>query len=97
MNKKLIIQLIVIAFCFAAAGLVLYNGFFKNNLPAVSTQAVVSNLPNQQQQVLPYGNTLDFSQLNKFDQQYNSVSQPSLDTGQVGVPLQNLFAPAPTQ
>ncbi len=98
MNKKTIIQLVIIVVAFGAAGLVLYNGFFNNN-----NAALVSSTPSQPeavQDILPYGDTpldIQFKEVlipNRF--QYNQISYPQLDPqNEVGIPPDSLIIPAP--
>lgn len=77
-NKKTIIQIVVIVVAFGGSGLVLYNGYFKNkadSLAAVqNSQGVMSgDLGNSgvaatggsSQQILPYGASLDFDKVFK--------------------------------
>jgi Flp pilus assembly protein CpaB len=93
MNKKTIIQLVIIVVAFGAAGVVLYNVFFQGgaNNPS-QNQGYSSTL----QGILPYGNNLDFSQaLNSNRFQYNQVVFPQVDPKKdVGIPVSDLI-PAP--
>lgn len=77
MNKKTIIQLVIIIGAFLGAGLVLYNGLFKGSVrPEVDdSMAKVKN----SQAILPYGETLDFTVLKKQDLLYKLVEYPKLD------------------
>jgi hypothetical protein len=104
LNKKTIIQLVVIVVAFGAAGLVLYNGFFSNN--NASSSAVVSDVPFQSmstststsaQSILPYGDTLDFSKvLDSTRFQYNQIDYPQIDPqNDVGISQDSLITPAP--
>ncbi len=85
MNKKVIIQIVVIVGAFAAAGLVLYNGLFKDSSSSVVAPASVAQ---DNAKILPYGSTLDFnSPLYKRDFQFNSISYDELNPQQeVGLP-----------
>ncbi len=94
MNKKTIIQLVIIVVAFGAAGLVLYNGLFSNSsapIPAASSQA--ASVKN----ILPYGDTLDFSKAldsNRF--QYNQIVYPQLvPQNDVGISPDALIVPTP--
>ena len=102
MNKKTIIQLVIIVVAFGAAGLVLYNGLFKSNSSAPQTGmfgGISQSTSTPAQSILPYGSTLDFSKVldpNRF--QYNQISYPLLDPqNDVGIPPGNLIAPSPAQ
>jgi hypothetical protein len=97
MNKKTIIQLVIIVVAFGAAGLVLYNGLFKSGGGTISPLAEVENssASSTSQAILPYGGTLDFSKVldpNRF--QYNEIDYQQLDPqSDVGVPVDNLITP----
>lgn len=92
MNKKTIIQVIIIILCFGGAGFVLYNGMFKKNgstaevLPATvmngNNSKEASNLNDRE--VLPYGPLNDdaFDKVLK-KQKFNFGGQnyPKLDPG----------------
>jgi len=94
MNKKLIIQIIVIVAAFAGAGVVLYNGLFKSSagLPVASTAGAT------QQNILPYGTSMDFnSVLYQRNLQYNIVAFPVLNPStDVGIPQDQLITPLPS-
>lgn len=99
MNKKTIIQIIVIVCAFGAAAVVLYNGFFKNgNQAAFSSVVQNSDSAQKIQQVLPYGNSLDFDLILYQKQlQYHLVDYPKLDPkSEVGIPQSNLITPLTT-
>ncbi len=64
MNKKTIIQIVVITICFGGAGLVLYNGLFKKSgsnptvtgiAPAAMGGGQSSQSSESNEAVLPYG------------------------------------------
>jgi len=97
MNKKTIIQLVIIVVAFGAAGLVLYNGFFGNNNVAVQPVGGGSSLSTTTPDILPYGSALDFSKVldpNRF--QYNQISYPQLDPqNEVGISPDSLIVPSP--
>lgn len=96
MNKKTIIQLVIIVVAFGAAGVVLYNGFFSGGSPAVNQTGATASTTTQD--ILPYGENLDFSQaLNPKRFQYNQLVYPVLDPkNDVGISEQNLITPTPT-
>lgn len=96
MNKKFIIQIIVIVAAFGGAGFVLYNGLFKQDsstaVPVAATSAT------NQQSILPYGNAMDLDGvLYQKNLQYNLVAFPVLDpNGEVGLPENKLITPVVT-
>ncbi len=91
MNKKTIIQVIVIIVAFSTAGIVLYNGLFKGGEQTIYENIAVTEQKDQGT-LLPYGNTLDFTVLKKQDLFYNQVSYPKLDpNSEIGIPLENLI------
>jgi hypothetical protein len=99
MNKKTIIQLVIIVVAFGAAGLILYNGFFNNSSssPQAGIAGSSQSASSSAQGILPYGDTLDFSKTldsNRF--QYNQITYPQLDPqNDVGISPENLVIPAP--
>jgi hypothetical protein len=94
MNKKTIIQLVIIVVAFGAAGLILYNGFFSNNNAAVVPSG--TSQPAPAQNILPYGDTLNFSALDPNRFQYNQISYPQLDPkNDVGISPDSLIIPPP--
>ena len=96
MNKKVIIQIVVIASAFIGAGIVLYNGFFNSSNHAALNQIMVANqgAPQSQEEILPYGKKLDFSVLTdkKRTFYYQQVTYPKLEsTSDVGIDEHNLI------
>lgn len=94
MNKKVIIQIVIIVGAFGAAGFVLYNGLFKSDstVPAMGIISVKDN-----EKILPYGSSLDFkNNLFKRDFQFGSMSYPKVDPNEVGVPDSSLISPSDT-
>ncbi len=116
-NRKQTIQIIVIVICFGAAGLVLYNGFFKNSssAPPIPRSALGPNLGTavapsgasgqvasqgsieSAKDVLPYGESLDFSKAifpKRF--QFNIIQYPKLDPKtEVGIQQENIIVTIP--
>ncbi len=104
MNRKTIIQIAVISVCFGGAGLVLYNGLFKESgspAPVVSaTPAAVGGPASESkpENPLPYGDDLRGELkrvLGRNNLQFNSFSYPQLDNGEVGIPTTDLVKPLP--
>lgn len=93
MNKKLIIQIVVIVIAFGASGIVLYNGFFKNGSSQPALGSAQTSAGDQSQAILPYGSTLDFSILKKQDLQFGTVQYPKVDPALVGIPENQLIKP----
>ena len=60
MNRKTIIQLVIIIAAFGGAGVVLYNGFFSSPEPDVSVSTTQSGAVSQSPgAILPYGSSLN--------------------------------------
>jgi len=97
MNKKTIIQLVIIVVAFGAAGVVLYNGFFQGDANNSLQNQGVGSASSTSQEILPYGNNLDFSQaLNSNRFQYNQTTFPQVDPKKdVGIPVSGLIPPPP--
>ena len=91
MNKKTIIQLIIIMGAFGGAGLVLYNGFFSGQSIPQPTTATAT--PENPESILPNGDFLDFNILDKKRFEYDQIKYPQLDPqSDVGVfPEENLI------
>lgn len=98
MNRKTIIQLVIIIAAFGGSGVVLYNGFFKKPaLPViqplgvgVDSSGTAGGSPASTGPILPYGRTLDFSQLNKF--QFGAVDYQQINTStELCVPVDELI------
>ncbi|MBI5530617.1 MAG: hypothetical protein HY918_03910 [Candidatus Doudnabacteria bacterium] len=96
MNKKTLIQVIVIVVAFGAAGIVLYNGFFSNSGGTTAETETVQ--PIDESALLPYGDTLNFKGiLYKRPFQYGAVDYPKLNpNSEVGVPVSSLITPLPS-
>jgi hypothetical protein len=99
LNRKTIIQIVVIIVAFGGSGFVLYNGIFKkspqvpitlslNGVPAASSMSGMAN-----EKILPYGQSLDISGvLQKQNLSFGAVTYPKLDPNQkIGVPVQLLI------
>jgi hypothetical protein len=96
MNKKQIIQLVVILLAFGGAGFVLYRGgiFGTSSAGIGSTQTLVeSGIVSQP--LLPYGETLDFKQALDADRfNYNQFEFGKLDPKtEVGIDENLLIVP----
>lgn len=98
MSKKQIVQVVIIIGAFLGAAVVLYNGFFKNSNNAALLQSQSSQGSQQSpQEILPYGNTLNFSVLNQQNFYYDQVDYPQLDpSSDVGIPENGLITPSGT-
>ncbi len=76
---------------FGAAGIILYRGFFAHGGPsgqAVSAPAIVSGKAGEK--ILPYGGSLDFSLIKKFNGGTKFFNYPILSPDAVKVQLQDL-------
>lgn len=78
MNKKTIIEIVIIVGAFVGAGVVLYNGLFKGNSQSEGTlnQTIVT------EKILPYGDTFDYSkivEIRKKKFQFGAVQYPQVD------------------
>lgn len=100
MNKKTIIQIIVIVAAFAGSGIVLYKGMSqKKSAPAPVPAAMTAGQEGGIANILPLGKTLDFKVLDKQNLEYGTLIYPKLDPNQeVGIEGQALIkSPAVTQ
>ena len=94
MDKKKIIQLVVIIIAFGGSGVVLYNGLYRpkpqaplnlqnlsNPLGVIAPPSVSPLASGASNQLLPFGSKLDFDGvLNKHGLQYDAVSFPAVNT-----------------
>ena len=95
MNKKTLIQLIIILGAFGGAGIVLYNGFFRNQPTPISVS--LTGTPQATQNILPNGESLNFTVLHSRPFEYDQIQYPKLDPqSEVGVPVENLIKSLPT-
>ena len=96
MNKKNLIQIVIICACFAASGIVIYNNFIKK--PSYSA-VIPQNLPsaavaNINEPILPNGNNFDLSRIKNSKLRFNLVDYPRVEYPiDVGVDEQNLIKP----
>jgi Flp pilus assembly protein CpaB len=91
MNKKLIIQIIVIVAAFGGAGLVLYNGLSNNSSSSVPQSSNTPTAKNPKD-ILPYGDSLDFSVLKSRPFVFDQLQVPQLNPkSDVGVSPEQLF------
>lgn len=95
MNRKTIIQILVIAICLGAASLVLYNSLFKGDDGSGAQSA--PDLAGQGEQAfnpLPYGDNLSGELkrvLGRNNLQYGLLDYPKLDVSEVGIPVTGLL------
>ena len=93
MDKKQIIQITVIVVALGGAAMILYNGLFKDSGESSSPASATAV---EQQEILPYGSSLDFDKAINPDRfQYGLLEYPKLDPqNEVGIPEYNLIIPA---
>src|ERR1035441_3866810 len=86
LNKKTIIQFVIMIASFCGVAIVLYNGFFANKGPA-SPAVSVGAAAQSPQDILPYGgDNFDFSVLTKRPFVFNEISYQTVNTStEVGI------------
>jgi len=107
MNKKTIIQLVIISAGFLGTAIVLYNGFFGKAQQQIDT-GLVSNvnmgensgevdIAGAPEKILPYGETLDFDKvLTRQRLKHGIVNFPILNEAmEVGIAEDELIKPPP--
>lgn len=105
MNRKTIIQIIVITLCFVGSGLVLYNGLFKGSAPAPAPELALQN--NQaltgaygsEENPLPFGDNLSGELkkvLSRNGLQFGLFEYPKLNESEIGINVSDLVKPLPT-
>jgi hypothetical protein len=97
MNRKAIIQTIIIIAAFGGSGIVLYKGLGGGPSSLTATTPVSPTANQQMEKILPYGDTLDFNKAVRKDLfQYKVVVYPVLDPDtEVGIPKDQLIKPQP--
>jgi hypothetical protein len=97
MNKKTIIQLVIIVVAFGVAGVVLYNGFFKTASVPLNLVATSATTAGASGAILPNGESLDFSKaIDPKRFQYNQITYTQLDPkNDLGILKENLVIPLP--
>lgn len=111
MNKKTLIQIIIIIIAFAGSGIVLYNGFSSNSAPIVSNNSS-ANKPvtagetgldlSNIDKTLPYPSSDSFNKalggvFNKLPLQYGVITYPVISSSSdIGVNIQDLIKPLST-
>ncbi len=95
MNKKNI-ELVIIIVAFLGTGLVLYNGLRGTSPTAGNPLVSVNSTATSTASVLPYGNNLDFTILQKNSLNYNLINYPQVNENAVGVDVNTLIHPLPT-
>jgi hypothetical protein len=96
MNKKTMIELVIVVVAFGAAGLVLYNGIFSAGNDAALQSEAARNAPAGQQDILPYGTALNFDDaVNPSRFQYNQMSYPQVDKSEIKKPISDFVTPLP--
>lgn len=103
MNRKKIIQIIIVAVAFGGTGFVLYNGFHRSATPnplttnpLIGAMGSLSAAPGKKvdnSPLLPYGASLNFSKvLDSRPFLFDAVQFQALNaTSEVGVPTQDLI------
>ncbi len=98
MNIKQTIQVVIIVGAFGGAAMVLYNGLIKSPTEEETAQETVATQPVTVEQILPYGDKLDFKGvLSQKPLQFNTIEYPKLNaSAEVGIPEQSLITPLTT-
>jgi flagellar basal body-associated protein FliL len=90
--KKIILISISVALLLASA-YVVYSYFFSDGsvIEDTTTQDQISALKITQQKVLPYGEDLDFSEVQKFNKRGVFFNYPAVGPADLGVANKDLF------
>ncbi|MBL8029784.1 MAG: hypothetical protein JNN11_00885 [Candidatus Doudnabacteria bacterium] len=93
MNKKNLIQVLVIVACFAASGIVIYNNFLKKPALPSSQMAPVSQA-QVEAPILPNGSAFDLAPVKNSKLRFNLIEYPRLNFNQdVGLPEDQVLKP----
>jgi hypothetical protein len=94
MDKKKIIEIVIVVVAFGGSAFVLYNGFFKNQAVPPAAVTAGGSVPSAAA-ILPYGSKMDFAPLSPSSPHpfvFGAVSYPALNaSSEVGVLPQDLF------
>jgi hypothetical protein len=97
MNKKGLIQLVVIVACFSASAIVIYNNFIKKpDIAAIPFTAPNGSpaVANINDPLLPNGNTFDLEKLKNSSLRFNLIDYPTLQyPTEVGVDELSVIKP----
>lgn len=95
MNKKNIIQVLIIFACFVASGIVIYNNFLKKEeLPSFSVGQVEKVGQKQDGQILPQGATFDLKSVEDSKLRFNLIDYPKVSLpSDIGLDTQNILKP----
>jgi hypothetical protein len=101
MEKKKIIQYILIIGGFLGAGIILYNGFFSGQTSSPVVSMVGGATSTTSAGILPYGPTFDYQKIDDLGKQgfvYGQVQYPTVSTStEVGkASVADLIQPLPT-
>lgn len=90
--KKIVLISISVALLLVS-GYLVYSNFFAESfiVEDTTTQDQISALKISQQKVLPYGETLDLSEVQKFNSRGIFFNYPVVSSGEVGVTGKDLF------
>jgi hypothetical protein len=95
MNKKNLIQVLIIVACFAASAIVIYNNFLKKEeLPpsAVGQNEKVGQ--KQDGQILPGGATFDLKSVKESKLRFNLIDYPKVSLpSDIGLDTENILKP----
>ena len=96
MDKKTIIQSVIITVCFLGTGIVLFKGFSGGSSSSLPATNQTLN-PGTTEKILPGGDKFDIdTTLGKHKLQFGRYSYPKLDFGsEVGKPETELVSPLP--
>lgn len=105
MDRKKLIQIVVIVMCLGGSVVVLYRGFFKkpivNVLPPAATTVQTEGGAGgafAAETILPYGDDLEGELkrvLSRNNLQYQTVILPKFDPAEVGISTNDLVKPLP--
>lgn len=99
MDKKNLIQLIVVGVAFLASGLILYNSFFKSASPLATSAPAAGVASATPASVLPYGSNFDYQQIDNLQKQgfeFGQIQYPVVSTStEVGKTTADLIIPLP--
>lgn len=101
MNRKSIIQIVVIVICFGGAAFVIYNGFFKDqNSGGDSVIQSVDNSNQALENPFPFGDDLSGELkkvLSKNRLEHNTFVYPQIKETEIGIFSDEFIKPLPEQ
>ncbi len=91
MNLRKIIAICVTVIAFGGAGVLLYMTFLSSPKTGPATGGPADQMTEAGAEILPYGTTLNFSTLKKYNKNGKLFNYPVVTQSDIGSELQNII------